>query len=284
MCPSSLSDQRLSPIAQASLHAISWPDFVPPAIRAGYIDLALVLHHQLIEKAPSDGQAAHPVSVIGVAGSVSAGKTTLAHILQLSLQALRPNQTITCVSTDHFLHTNQHIEAHIGMHQKGFPASYRYDEMVAFVDACQHRRQSVYTLPQYSHQAYDIGPTPQTLPQPDVLIVEGVVALQDPPGNNRQALHALCNASVYIDVDPSVLWRWFLSRFEAMRHDQSTKNYYQQWAHLSIEEAERLAWQTWQNINLVNLKAHIAPSQKYADWTVVKDRHHAVVAMHRSET
>ena len=107
MCPFSLSDKRLSPVAQASLHAISWPDFVPPAIRAGYIDLALVLHHQLIEKAPSDGQAAHPVSVIGVAGVCLQAKQHWP-ISAFRFRHFDPTDHLMCIDRSFSTHQSAH--------------------------------------------------------------------------------------------------------------------------------------------------------------------------------
>ena len=116
--------------------------------------------------------------LIQVSGSVAVGKTTFAQHLMTTLKQLAPHWTYLVLSTDHFLKSNDELRLTCGLDRKGFPESYRDQQLQDFLEAFQNQNQSLPDINQYSHEYYDHIPgLTQTLVCPNVLILEGVVAL-----------------------------------------------------------------------------------------------------------
>src|SRR5690606_39308379 len=71
--------------------------------------------------------------IIGIAGSVAAGKSTTARVLQkvLSLSPAKPR--VDLVTTDGFLYPNHVLEARGIMNKKGFPVSYDTKQLIRFL-------------------------------------------------------------------------------------------------------------------------------------------------------
>ena len=116
--------------------------------------------------------------IIGVAGSVAAGKSTTARVLQALLARWSPRPKVDMVTTDGFLYPNAVLERQGLMQKKGFPESYDLPTLLAFLSDIKAGRRPV-RAPVYSHLTYDIVPNQwQEVDQPDILIVEGVNVLQ----------------------------------------------------------------------------------------------------------
>src|ERR687893_1716560 len=62
--------------------------------------------------------------VIGIAGSVSVGKSTTARLMRLLLARWPQHPRVALVTTDGFLHPNAELERRGLMTRKGFPESY----------------------------------------------------------------------------------------------------------------------------------------------------------------
>ena len=121
--------------------------------------------------------------VIGVAGSVAVGKSTIARLLRELLARWEHTPRVELVTTDGFLFPNAELERRGLMERKGFPESYDRRALLRFVSEVKAGAAEV-RAPFYSHLAYDIVPDAQiTVRRPDVLIVEGLNVLQPPrPG------------------------------------------------------------------------------------------------------
>src|SRR3981189_3715394 len=106
--------------------------------------------------------------IIGVAGSVAVGKSTTARVIQALLARWSPLPKAV-------------LERQGIMQKKGFPESYDLPTLLSFLSDIKAGRRHV-RAPVYSHLTYDIIPNEWIeIDRPDILIVEGVNALQTGP-------------------------------------------------------------------------------------------------------
>ncbi len=209
------------------------------------------------------------VAVIGVTGSVAAGKSTLCAALA---QALAP-QRVDTVSTDGFLLPNATLDARGLTLLKGYPQSYDIDALFA---ALTQARAGATIFPTYSHLTYDVDPAlARSIDRPDLLLIEGLGLSPLPDGRNaKDHLDAL----VYIDASEEHLETWFLRRFmgfwRAAEHDPAS--FYARFRGMSEPDAETFARGVWARINLPNLREHISRARDGADIVVRKNPDHTL--------
>ncbi|CAL74183.1 pantothenate kinase [Bradyrhizobium sp. ORS 278] len=227
--------------------------------------------------------------IIGVAGSVSVGKSTTARVLQALLTRWSPRPKVDLITTDGFLYPNAVLERQGLMQKKGFPESYDLPRLLAFLSDIKAGRHPV-RAPVYSHLSYDIVPNQWTeIDQPDILIVEGVNVLQTGPlprdGKAVPVVSDFFDFSVYIDAEEAVLRRWYVKRFLSLRdtafHDP--RSYFNRYALLSDEEATATAIAIWERTNLANLEDNILPTRPRATLILKKGADHEIetVALRR---
>ena len=224
----------------------------------------------LVESRSAD--AGGPV-VVGIAGSVAAGKTTLAQALRGELE--QRNITTTVVGTDAFLFPNRVLAERGLIARKGFPESYDVVALLAFVDAVRTSRDDV-AIPVYSHETYDSVADGRVTVRPadvDVVVIEGITALG--------ALAHRLDLAVYIDAAEEDLARWYVARFHELcrqaRRDPTS--FYRMFETLDAEQIEAIALETWRTVNLVVLRDHVAPTRALADIVVVKGPDHVVLEL-----
>ncbi|VDY32376.1 Pantothenate kinase [Morganella morganii] len=70
--------------------------------------------------------------MIGIAGSVSVGKSTTARLLQALLSRWPEHRKVDLITTDGFLHPNSVLNERGIMKKKGFPESYDMYNLVRF--------------------------------------------------------------------------------------------------------------------------------------------------------
>ena len=227
--------------------------------------------------------------IIGVAGSVSVGKSTTARVLQALLARWSPRPKVDLITTDGFLYPNAVLERQGLMQKKGFPESYDLPRLLAFLSDIKAGHHTV-RAPVYSHLTYDIVPNQWVeIDQPDILIVEGVNVLQTGPlprdGKAVPVVSDFFDFSVYIDADEAVLRKWYVKRFLSLRdtafHDP--RSYFNRYALLSDEEAIATAIAIWERTNLANLEDNILPTRPRATLILKKGADHEVetVALRR---
>ena len=227
--------------------------------------------------------------IIGVGGSVAAGKSTTARVLQ-ALLARWPNvPKVDLVTTDGFLFPNAVLEREGLMEKKGFPESYDLPALLRFLSDIKAGRRRVHA-PMYSHLVYDIVPNVWIeIDRPDILIVEGVNVLQagrlPKEGNAVPFVSDYFDFSIYLDADEAVLLHWYVRRFLALRGTSfaDPKSYFHRYAGLSDDEATETATSIWNRINLVNLRENILPTRLRAHLILTKSETHQIeqVALRR---
>jgi type I pantothenate kinase len=222
------------------------------------LDLAPVIA-ALVPLRPTSG-----TFVLGVTGSVAAGKSTLAHSLKAALEG--PGQRVEIACSDGFLRPNADLAAADLLSRKGFPETYDHAAMAA---ALRGVRTGPAVFPAHSPTLYDIDPAlARTLDAPDVLILEGLAL-------PRGALDAL----IYLDAAEADLFAWFAARFmghwEAAQGDPGS--FYARFP--TREAAERVARMVWDQVNLPNLREHIAPARALADLVIRKGPNHEIAEL-----
>ena len=221
--------------------------------------------------------------VLGIAGSVAVGKSTISRILQTLLAQLPEHPRVDLVTTDGFLYPNAVLEERGIMHRKGFPESYDVRRALEFLIDVKSGKPHV-TAPVYSHLTYDVVPgSVQEVSRPDIMIFEGLNVLQTP---QRQAGRALAvsdffDFSIYIDAKAADIERWYVDRFMTLRETVFTdlRSYFHKYASLTEAESLAVAHRIWREVNYVNLTENIEPTRERAHLILRKDAQHEIASV-----
>jgi type I pantothenate kinase len=220
--------------------------------------------------------------VIGIAGSVAVGKSTIARMLQALLGRWPDHPRVDLVTTDGFLFNNATLEARGLMARKGFPESYDVKALMNFLSELKGGAPEVHA-PRYSHLSYDIEVGEEIiLRSPDIVIVEGVNVLQTPARRGRAepsvVVSDFFDFSIYVDADVADLERWYVDRLLLLRetslHDP--RSYFNFLTAYTEDATRDFAENVWQQVNLVNLRENIAPTRGRAHLILEKSGEHAV--------
>jgi type I pantothenate kinase len=227
-------------------------------------------------------EAAEVPYVIGVAGSVGAGKSTAAEVL-LSLISLWPERPkVDLVSTDGFLYPNRVLRSRGLMDRKGFPESYDLPLLLGFLADVKSGRAEV-SAPIHSHLTYDIVPDQvQIVKRPNVLIVEGLNILEagisEPPDGQRVFVSDYFDFSIYVNAEEEHIREWYVQRFLRLRETalEDDSAYFHRYAGLSVEETKGVARRIWEEIDHPNLVENIEPTKSRARLILEKGRDHSI--------
>lgn len=209
-------------------------------------------------------------ALIGITGSVAAGKSTLAQALVAELAPRRAQ----IVSTDGFLLPNAVLEPHGLLLRKGFPESYDHAAFVRTLE--QLRAHGAAEVPGYSHIVFDIDPAlTRSIAGADIVLAEGLGFNAGPPGDTpANRLDRL----VYVDADEADIEAWYVARFlgfwRAAEHDPAS--FYARFRQLDEAQTAAVARSVWADINLPNLREHILPLRERADIVVRKAADHSL--------
>jgi type I pantothenate kinase len=215
--------------------------------------------------------------VIGIAGSVAVGKSTFARILQTLLTRWPDHPRVDLITTDGFLFPNAVLEDRGIMNRKGFPESYDTKALLKFLRDLKSGTSEV-RAPVYSHVVYDIVADEQiSIRQPDILILEGLNVLQVGSESN-EFVSDYFDFSIYIDAEESHIEQWYIERFQTLRETvfRDPDSFFQNYAHLTDEEAVATARAIWREINGKNLVENIEPTKSRASLLVHKGHDHRV--------
>lgn len=216
--------------------------------------------------------------VIGVAGSVAVGKSTVARLLRELMSRWPDTPRVELITTDGFLYPNAELKRRGIMDRKGFPESYDRRALLRFVSAVKSGAHEV-RAPFYSHLKYDIVPDAQVVVRrPDVLIVEGLNVLQPAGNGNRLTVSDLFDFSVYVDARSSDIASWYEERFMALQRGAFTNpnSFFNVYASLTEDEAREKARFYWREVNEPNLLENIRPTRARAKLVLRKASDHTV--------
>jgi len=220
--------------------------------------------------------------IIGVAGSVAAGKSTLSRVMQALLSRWPNTPKVELVTTDGFLYPNAILESEGILERKGFPESYDSNKLLSFVSDVKAGQRHV-PAPVYSHVTYDIVPGENiTIDRPDILILEGLnVLLPNRGTKDGRAIPFVSDFfdfSVYLHAMEDDLERWFVSRFMRLRDTafRDPASYFKKYASFDDTTAEATARDIWTKINLRNLRENILPTMPRASLVLTKGPSHII--------
>ena len=245
-----------------------------------YVEAAQGLHN-VANKFLRNGERKMPF-ILGLAGSVAAGKSITARVLQALLARWPSHPSVALVPTDGFLFPNAVLEERGLMSRKGFPESYDLPRLLNFLADVKSGMERI-EVPAYSHLVYDVlADQSIVLEQPDIVIVEGLNVLQPAKlpkdGEAIPFVSDFFDFSVYIDAEEALVESWYVERFLRLRQTafRDPASYFHRYATLSEEEARATGLSIWRSINLVNLRQNILPTRQRADLILHKRADHAV--------
>jgi type I pantothenate kinase len=222
--------------------------------------------------------------IIGVAGSVAVGKSTTARVLKALLARWPDHPRVDLMTTDGFLYPNTELERRGLMERKGFPESFDTERLLRFLGDVKSGVAQV-AAPVYSHFHYDVLPGQEvTIEHPDILIIEGLNILQPAEmpkdGGTIPFVSDFIDFSIYIDADPSVIEKWYMTRFMRLRSTafRDPGAYFHKYAAMAPEDVRRTALKLWREINLKNLEQNILPTRRRAQLILQKSESHRVEA------
>ncbi|CAM3202030.1 type I pantothenate kinase [Leuconostoc rapi] len=200
---------------------------------------------------------------VAIAGSVSVGKSTFAQKLAKLLDV-----RVSVISTDDFLMPNAVLMAKGIFNQKGFPQTYNMAALAQLIKQFE-AGELLAEIPCYAQEIADIHPDKkQRINRPDILIIEGVVALQLEQTDFK----------IYLDADLIDIKSWYLARTLEMtarsKNDPTSWRY--QYAQMPIGQFSQLVMKVWDETNQVNLERYIRPSCAHADAVVKLDKKHDI--------
>jgi type I pantothenate kinase len=219
--------------------------------------------------------------VIGIAGSVAVGKSTIARALQALLSRWPDHPRVELVTTDGFLYPNRILEERGLMARKGFPESYDQRRLLQFIMDVKAGNPEV-SAPVYSHLIYDIVPGEErVVRRPDIVVFEGLTILQtgDDEGRAlRMFVSDFLDFSIYLDAPEALLESWYVERFLTLRDTvfQRDASYFRGYGRLDDAEARATALKLWRGINLPNLRQNIVPTRERARLILEKGEGHSV--------
>ncbi len=110
--------------------------------------------------------------------------------------------------------------------------------------------------------------------RPAFLVLEGLLALD-------ARIADLVDASVYVDAPEELAAAWYLDRFRGWRRAAADDpgSFLHPLRELPDAEADALAIQVWETVNLPNVRQHVAPARDRADVVVTKGPGHRVLGV-----
>jgi type I pantothenate kinase len=216
--------------------------------------------------------------IIGVAGSVAVGKSTVSRLLMELLSRWPTTPKVALVTTDGFLYPNAVLEQKGLMARKGFPESYDRLALIKFVSEIKSGKEKV-SAPLYSHLSYDIVPGEEVIVEsPDVVIIEGLNVLQPPSLGQDVALSDYFDFKIYVDAPTDEIETWYLDRFKQLRESafRNPASYFHKYAEMELAAALDRAKEIWRTINLPNLIENIISTKSRATLVLQKGEKHRV--------
>ncbi|MGL4831391.1 MAG: type I pantothenate kinase [Propionibacteriaceae bacterium] len=220
--------------------------------------------------------------VIGIAGSVAVGKSTVARLLKELLQSDPRTPKVDLITTDGFLYPNAELVRRGIMERKGFPESYDCKSLLKFVIDVKSGCKRV-VAPVYSHMVYDVVPDQHVIVEhPDILIIEGLNVLapsrRRADGTASLAISDFFDFTIYVDADEADIRQWYTERFMTLRQTafNDPQSFFKSFTDLTDDEAVSFSQQVWNDINGPNLALNVQPTRARATCILRKGHDHRV--------
>jgi len=220
--------------------------------------------------------------IIGIAGSVAAGKSTTARVLQKVLSLAPTKPQVDLVTTDGFLYPNRILESKGILNRKGFPESYDTRRLIRFLADIKSGKKEI-LAPIYSHLEYDVlEEQTQLINSPDIVIIEGINVLQVNLTRQHRGprifVSDFFDFSIYVHSNEKNLLNWYVNRFLSLQKTafQKTDSYFHKFANLNHTESINTAKEIWNEINKPNLLKNILPTRYRANLILEKDFNHLI--------
>ena len=245
-----------------------WPEAPGELTAADFAEVYAPLADLIAERAATrehDG-----TFLVWISGSVAVGKSTSARALATLLESHERVGAVAQVPTDGFLFPNRELVARGIMERKGFPESFDTARLQAFLDAL-HAGAPEVRAPVYSHELYDVTDDELVVRDATVAVLEGLPVVEQP-----------IDLALYLDADEADIEAWYIERFLRLRSEAlaDEQSFFRMFAGMDQHDAVAIARQVWTEINLVNLREHIAPARDRADVVLEKGPDHAVRRVH----
>ena len=223
-------------------------------------------------------QAAPPPYIIGIAGSVAVGKSTLARVLRAILARWPDHPRVELVTTDGFLHPTRVLQERGLMRRKGFPESYDLRRMLGFLNALKAGEPEV-AAPVYSHLKYDIIPgEEQVLRAPRHRHLRGAERAAARRRRRHRRLRLLRLLGLSRCRRRRISRPGTSSASCCCRRSPSPNpdSYFHHFRDLPLAEARAVAAGIWREINLANLRENIQPTRRRARLVLRKGDGHRI--------
>jgi type I pantothenate kinase len=219
--------------------------------------LSLIIGAQAIKGSPV---------VVGVTGGVAVGKSTFSNALA-TLLSDDTGLEVAAITSDGFLYPNAVLAERGLTDRKGFPESYDVAAIATFL--AEVRAGKPASVPVYDHHIYDIIDGHMKVAALDVLIFEGVNALQ---------FHDEFDVSIYLDAEEPIMREWFIQRTikfrDAARIEHSP--FFDPWINVADELFLEMANSAWDLVNLPNLVDNIEPNRPLAHAVIEWEADHTI--------
>jgi len=219
--------------------------------------LSLIIGAQAIKGSPV---------VVGVTGGVAVGKSTFSNALA-TLLSDDTGLEVAAITSDGFLYPNAVLAERGLTDRKGFPESYDVAAIATFL--AEVRAGKPASVPVYDHHIYDIIDGHMKVAALDVLIFEGVNALQ---------FHDEFDVSIYLDAEEPIMREWFIQRTikfrDAARIEYSP--FFDPWINVADEFFLEMANSAWDLVNLPNLVDNIEPNRPLAHAVIEWEADHTI--------
>jgi type I pantothenate kinase len=173
---------------------------------------------------------------------------------------------VEVVATDGFLLPNAVLDARGLMHRKGFPESYDVPAVESFLDAVR-RGDGDLSVPLYSHETYDVVEERLPIAPAEVVVLEGVNALQ---------FADRLDVAVFLHAEEAAMEGWYVARFLKLCETPPPGSFYEQFGRYEVDARRALARDVWRGVNRVNLREAILPTLPRAHVVVHKREDHSV--------
>ena len=212
--------------------------------------------------------------IVGVTGGVAVGKSTFSNVVA-TLLSEDTGLDVATITSDGFLYPNAVLADQGLTDRKGFPESYDVAAITAFLaDVAAGTPTSV---PVYDHHTYDIIDEVVEVGCVDVLIFEGVNALQ---------FHDAFDVSVYLHADEPIMRAWFIQRTSTLRDAARTdySPFFDPWTDVPEDLFLEMVNGAWDLVNLPNLVDHIEPTRPLAHAVIEWEADHSIRSINIRES